>query len=66
MDAILTLIRREPALVVAIADAVIVLAVSFGLPIDPAQKAAIDALLALVGGAIVRSQVTPTASLPAK
>lgn len=54
---------KEPAMYIAIADAILVLAVTFGLPLTPEQKGAIDAVLAAVAGILIRSQVTPTANL---
>ena len=54
-----TLWGREPAMVLALVQAVIVLAVSFGLKLTPEQTGAILAITALVLGLITRSQVTP-------
>ncbi len=66
--------QREPALVTAVivgvVDAALVLAISFGAPISPDQKAAIDAFVSaalalaglLVAGVVVRAQVRPTHS----
>ena len=51
---------REPAMVVALVQAVIVLAVAFGLKLEPEQIGAILALTAIVLGLITRSQVSPT------
>jgi hypothetical protein len=56
---------QEPALWVAIADALVILAITFGVPITPEQKGAIDALLTCVAGVLIRSQVTPTAKVAA-
>jgi diacylglycerol kinase len=50
---------REPAMIVALVQAVIVLAVAFGLRLEPEQTAAILALTAIVLGLITRSQVSP-------
>lgn len=50
---------REPAMVVALVQAIIVLAVSFGLQLSQEQTAAILALTAVVLGLITRSQVSP-------
>lgn len=50
---------REPAMVMAIIQAVIVLGVSFGLNLSLSQEAAILSLSALVLGFITRSVVTP-------
>lgn len=56
----------EPALWVALVTAVVDLAIAFGAPISMDQKAAIvgavSAVLAVVGGFVVRSQVTPVAA----
>ncbi len=51
----------EPVLYIAVVDAVLMLAVSFGLPLTPEQKAAIDALLGALAAIVIRSQVTPVA-----
>jgi hypothetical protein len=64
------LFRSEPALVITavtgLVDAVLLLLVTFGIPITAPQKAAVDGvlaavmtLLAVVAGVLVRSQVTP-------
>jgi Na+/H+ antiporter NhaB len=54
-----TLWGREPAMVLALVQTAIVLAVSFGLKLTPEQTGAILALTAVVLGLITRSQVTP-------
>jgi len=54
-----TIWGREPAMVVALVQAIIVLAVSFGLQLSQEQTAAILALTAVVLGLITRSQVSP-------
>lgn len=55
--------NREPAMILAAVNAVIVAAVVFGLDITDDQKEAIlavvGALLALGTGVAIRSQVTP-------
>jgi hypothetical protein len=56
---------QEPALWVAIADALIILAITFGAPITPEQKGAIDALLTCVAGVVIRSQVSPVGAAAA-
>lgn len=56
---------QEPAVWIGIADAIIVLAITFGVPIDAEQKGAIDALLAAVSAVLIRSQVTPVVAPPA-
>lgn len=51
---------REPAMVLALVQAVIVLAVSFGLRLTPEQTGGILTLTAIVLGLITRSQVSPS------
>jgi hypothetical protein len=51
--------NREPALVVAAVNALIALAVGFGLELEPEQVALINAAVAAVLGFITRTQVTP-------
>jgi hypothetical protein len=53
----------EPAVWISVVDALIILAVTFGLPITPEQKGAIDAVLAAAAGVLIRSQVTPVAKI---
>ena len=60
MSGIWSLWGREPAMVVAFVQAVIVLAISFGLQMTPDQQGAILAVVAIVLGLITRSQVSPT------
>ena len=50
---------REPAMVLAFVQALIVLGVSFGLSLTPEQTAGILALTAVALGLITRSRVTP-------
>lgn len=59
MDQVLNLWGREPAMVLALVQAVIVLAVSFGFQLSPEQTGAILALTAVVLGLMTRTQVTP-------
>ena len=61
MDNITGLWGREPAMVLALVQTVIVLAVSFGLKLTPEQTGAILAVTAVVLGLLTRSQVSPTA-----
>ena len=61
MDAVTGLWGREPAMVLALVQCVLVLAVSFGLRLTPEQTGAILALTAVVLGLITRTQVTPAA-----
>jgi hypothetical protein len=50
---------REPAMVLALVQAVIALVVAFGLNLAPDQIGAILAVTAVVLGLISRSQVSP-------
>jgi hypothetical protein len=50
---------REPAAVVAFVQAVVALAVAFGLDLTPEQVGAVVATTALALGLVTRSQVTP-------
>lgn len=56
--------NREPALILAAIQAVILLAVGFGLAINDVQveliMAAAAAILSVITGVAIRSQVTPT------
>jgi uncharacterized protein (DUF697 family) len=54
-----TILGREPAMVLALVQAIIALAVTFGLRLTPEQTGAIVALTAIVLGLIVRAKVTP-------
>jgi len=60
----------EPAVWMGLIEAVLILAVSFGVPITTEQKTAIigvsSAVIAVIGSFVVRSQVTPTAKLENK
>lgn len=55
--------NTEPALIVGAIEAGMVLAVAFGVPISPDQRAAVigfaGAVIALVGSVIIRANVTP-------
>ena len=50
---------REPAMVLALVQAGIALAVSFGLKLEPEQIGAIVTLSAIILGLITRTKVTP-------
>ncbi len=56
-------ITSEPALWIALVDAVLVVAVTFGLPLTDAEKSAIDAVLVALAGVVIRSQVVPVAKI---
>ncbi len=58
-----TVLGREPAMVLALVQAVLVLAVTFGLHLTPEQTGAILTLSAVILGLITRTQVTPVAAL---
>lgn len=58
---ILEKIKAEPALVAGIVQAVLAVAVAFGLPLTDAQQGTIMALSAAILAVIVRKNVTPTA-----
>lgn len=51
---------REPALIIGATQALIALAVAFGLDLSPEQIGAVLAVTAAVLGMVTRSQVTPT------
>lgn len=63
----LQILKNEPARVMAVVLAILGLATSFNLGITDGQQAAIVALvgagLALFGGEVVRTQVTPMSKL---
>jgi hypothetical protein len=54
-----TIFGREPAMVLALVQAVIALVVAFGLNLAPDQIGAILAVTAVVLGLITRSRVSP-------
>lgn len=62
MDNVWNLWGREPAMVLAFVQCVIVLGVSFGLHLEADQQGAILALTAVVLGLITRSQVSPASN----
>ena len=63
-----TIWGREPAMVLALVQAVIALVVAFGLNLAPDQIGAILAVTAVVLGLITRSRVSPACErrLPAR
>lgn len=63
MNSISNLWGREPAMVLAFVQAIIVLAVSFGLSLTPEQTGAILAVTAVALGLWTRSQVYSPASV---
>lgn len=50
---------REPAMVLAFVQAIIALAIAFGLDLSAEQVGTISAVTAAILGLITRSQVTP-------
>lgn len=54
---------REPVMVLAFIDAIIVMLIAFGLTITPDQKSSIDVVLVLLIGLITRSQVYPVSKV---
>ena len=54
-----TIWGREPAMVLALVQAVIALVVAFGLSLEPDQIGAILAVTAVILGLITRSRVSP-------
>jgi len=55
------ILGREPALVLGLIQAVIALAIGFGLKVSPEQFGLIMAACAAAAAVIVRQQVTPIA-----
>ena len=58
-----SLFGREPALIVGAVNALIAVAVGFGLNVTPEQVGLINAAVAAVLSVIVRAQVTPAAEV---
>ena len=54
-----TIWGREPAMVLALVQAVVALVVAFGLSLAPDQIGAILAVTAVILGLVTRSQVSP-------
>ena len=54
-----TILGREPAMVLALVQAVIALVVAFGLSLAPDQVGAMLAVTAVILGLITRSRVSP-------
>ncbi len=66
MTSIVTRIRREPALIVGLVQATLVLAASFGLDLTEEQRAALLTLTAVVLSIVTRQMVSPKAAPKAK
>jgi hypothetical protein len=60
MQKLIEWVKREPVTAGAIFNAVLYLALSFGLPLTPEQQAGLFGLInVLFGAKIVRAKVTP-------
>lgn len=57
----MSVIRSEPALVVGLVEAVLVLVVAFGLDLTVEQTGAILAVVVAIGAVATRAQVSPAA-----
>ena len=57
-------LSHEPIVYATLLNAVLDVAVAFGAPIAPEQKAAIMALIGAASAIFVRAVVTPNAKLP--
>jgi len=60
----MNLLKTEPAVLISLLTALIGLAVAFGVNLTSGQVGAISAVLTVIGGLFVRSQVTPVAKPP--
>ena len=58
-------LKNEPALIVGFVQAMLAVAVSFGLDLSVEQVGAIVAASAAVTSILLRQQVSPTSALPA-
>lgn len=58
-----TLFGREPALILGALNAILLLAVGFGLPVTGEQMALINAAAAAIMAVVIRAQVTPNAKV---
>lgn len=56
--------QAEPAVIVSLVSALIALAVSFGLDLSGDQTSAIMAVVTILAGLLIRTQVTAPANLP--
>lgn len=59
LERLASLWASEPVVIVGLVDAVLVLLVSVGVPIDETVKLALDGLLVAIGVFIARSKVSP-------
>ena len=63
LDSLLSVWEHEPAVIIGVVDAALMVGATFGLPLTPEQKTGIDTLLGALGVLAVRSQVTPNATV---
>ena len=66
MSAFLERVKREPAVFLSLVGSVISLLLAFGLPLTDGQQGAVMVVVTGVVGFVIRSQVTPNASVAAK
>jgi len=64
MNAILKLIREEPALITAVVIAALNMAFTLNAEQVLTVQTIVESILLLIGGGVVRSQVTPVSKLP--
>lgn len=60
MNKVLETIKREPALVAGVVQALLAVLVAFGVPLSDVQVAAVLGFSAAVLAVVVRQRVTPT------
>lgn len=61
LKSVLALIKREPARAIALVAALLTLGAAFGLHLGDQQQAAVMAVLQILVGEGIRSQVSPAA-----
>ena len=64
MNAILKLIREEPALITAVVIAALNMVFTLNAEQVLTVQTIVESILLLIGGGVVRSQVTPVSKLP--
>lgn len=55
--------RKEPALLIGAAEAIIALVVAFGVPLDAAQTAGVMGVVAVIGALLTRQSVYAPATV---
>lgn len=65
MDAVKSLVTREPVFITGLVEAVIALVVAFGADLTVEQTGAILAVVAVLTSIVARLFVTPNGSVPA-